>query len=1165
MNSSQQNQRGSRASLSFAPDDEIAAILNPKKSTPASSQEMASDDEVAAILRGEATTPPPTTIKPPVEASKPVAEPKKSWWESVNERLSAPKKIAEQRGRGNVAEENKADAKKAVTIAPDAVPFESLIKDDQKFKTVTDFMETVGKKYDPKISREEFVKDFMEDMRFMEQNDVGTVKLLTKLNNASPKTAGKIANAYLMFSKVPGAWAKGGEGGLLPFVQNIAYTIASPSNLASLGAGAVVKGVAKSAGKSLVQQNLRALATAGITDAVATVGSDAMLQKAEQDAQRKRTDLADETSEEKQARETKPFELDTTRTAINVLLSAAGTAVGAKGLSKAGQVITDSRPTLKQRIDAAPGLMGPPAPANIMAAKKTVIDATNAQIDEEVKKFVNEQGEAVLREMGPVGPLADAKIRNDMTQRTIDVAMKVIELDPAFAPKNNQKISDAITRVFSSIDTGEVSDTVLESAIRQVGLTPQEFASANRVTVKEAAQILQKYKVAGDMMKRLQGIDPAFDAQIKELYKDTATASGVGSSIVEGIRRVERESKAIVVSGVATTVRNMMGSTMGLSVKTATRLFEGTVYSLGQSIETLATGKQAQYTFGQNMAKTLEDSLRPWKYLTDQGLSKDLTELLLQNNPSLQARLLGLGEDDKGVSAVARMVNSLNQWQDGIYRRSAFVESIDRQLSDVGMDIMDLLKEGKMVPKDVIARASDDAMKSTMSYMPKKNAGTANLDQLAESAAGHVVSLVEKIPTGSVWIATFPRFMANAMAFQYRHSPLGFASALGDRAAVKAARETGDNATIALAERQARDHVAQATIGTMALLAAVEYRQNNQDTEWFNLNNDDGTVTDVRAIFPIAPYLGAADVLVKMKRGVNMDARGVMETIVGMKIPSGSTNTFLDQIQRALDSEDVAEEWGVTAGKMVGDFAGRFSQPFVTQQIFDLIDAIRGESTARDPNVLDGKVAGIDNVPKWLEAGAQRVQKNLPVTKEELAPAAPRLGENDDVKREGEFINRIVGARSVFEGSPVSKEAIRLGLKPFEMFGRPTGDKAIDNQIIRDINEVAIPRLEAYLASSDYTSLKSDLQKSKRLKAVMSEAVTDVRPTTITKQPVEKQYKIAYKSMSAEDRKRVNEAYKSKHGKSLEEADDYKAAEGILKELNARIGLNKGGFVKRRT
>lgn len=1210
----------------------LAAQKTKGPSAPSSASAQPVDEleqwRLQAQQKKQATTPATTPQTKPVEASKPVAEPKKSWWTKPTEedrqqlatgldrtKLDRPvgpsgrgfaMKPQEQKVREQKLKQREADvtAKYEADVASgEIIPFEQFAKDDKVFKVVTDFMGVVGKKFDPtKQSREDFVKEYTDQIRFMEENGIGSAKLLVKLNNDDKAAAAKLATGYAVFNeKLPSAGQRGGEGGVAPILQRVVYAISSPENLASLGLGFIAKSAAKQAGKSFLKQNLIGTATAGLVDVTGSAAVDAGLQKAEQDAQRLRTDIEDETSAAKEARQTKPFDLNGYRTAAVTLVSGVLNVSAAKtALSAADTKATTTRIPLKERLKAdkeidaidavmskldpaspdykqlqdkklklekikieTEGLMGPHLPPAAQKAKQQVIDATNAQIDKEVRRYVQEQGAQVLKQIGPESLLADAKIRNDVTKNSVNIALNIIRDNPDFALKPNEKISDAINRVFATMES--VGDANLESAMRKENVNLDELAAAINVSTSDAARNLAIMSHASRAVKRLQGIDPAFDAQIKRLYKNTASDTGLGHDVVEGIRRwVDRESKAIMVSGLGTMFSNLVGATTTLPMKSAVRLFEGGVYSVSKATESLIAGRPVAYEFGQNMAAAWEDSTRIWKYLADQNMSKEMTELLLENNPAMTARMLGTGEDDKGVSAVARALNVFNRWQDGIFRRSMFVESVDRQMRDIGFDLMTVIKEGKPIPKDVLAKASDDAMKFTMSYMPKTSATGHFLDAPAEKAAAMAVQAVEMIPTGSVWIAAFPRFMANASSFYYRHSPLGFASVIGDRGMLKRARETGDAATIALAERKARDNAAQAAVGSMVLMAAVAYRAENQETTWDKLANDDGTVSDVKPFFPVAPYLAIADVIVKMARGLDFDAKGAIESISGLKLAAGQQDTFLDQFASVWNSEDKAEEFTVQIGKAIGDWAGRYTKGLGMNQIVDLANALRGDSTVRDPNVLDEKVGNVE-LPKWVEAGVQRVQKDLPFAKDELASVPPRFGDRENITREGEFLGRIIRAKSESGGNEVVREANRLGLKPFELFGKPTGDKALDNEMIRAINDVAIPELKAIIASPDYQKV-SDLNKRERL----LKDLTDIRKraSDVAKQNLDaaRTFKTTYKAMSKRDKQRINEEYRKRHpeGKSLEEVDDYQAAEGILAELNARIGLNKGGLVQRR-
>ena len=1206
MNTTQQNQRGVNAPLSLSSDEELDKLLGVSKPTTSTTVKPApmvqpkqssfsSDAELDAMLSGKATTPTTTPQTKPVEASKPVAEPKKEdrgWFaRTFNPTPEEAAADAERRkmttltGRGSsmTGKEVKAateqrKAKYEADVASGAVvPFEQLAKDDKYFNTINNFMTTIGKKFDSnKSTREDFVKDYMNQIRFMEDNDIGTYKLVTGLGRTDKKAAQRIADGYVLAEKVPSLWQEGGQGGLSPFLRRVMYTVLSPTNILSLGSGVVAKGIVKNAGKPLLMQQVAGIATGGATDILTTAGSDLMLQKAEQDAQRMRTGDEGETPEEKAAREAKPFDWDKTRTSIGVLLSLAGTGISAASIDAGSKKLSKTMPTLQQKIDSAEGFIGPKAPPEVRAAANNVIDAINANMDEEVRKYVKENGKEVLNELGPAGPIADANVRTDLSRRAVTMAFNVMKADPTWLPKENEKISDAINRVFANIDTGEINDVVLESSIRKAGLTTDQFANATRTSQSKAAATLQSLSVVARANNKLRKIDPAYNDMMKELYSDVGTKTGWGRMAWNGMLRAERESKAFLVSATDTLARNIAGMGAAMTINTGVRLLEGLSATTFNAIETMIKGQPQKLNIHGDLAKTFYDTIRPMKYLVNQGLSREITELLTKDNPSLMARLVGMPEDTDKVSAPARMINVFATHVDGLARRSAFAESIDRQLTDVGMDMFALMKDGRPVPSDVVKRAIDDAMKFTFSYRPNENAigfdtKTGGMkfkdvsgEAAAESLGGWVVKGLESIPTASIFVTPFARFASNLIAYQYRHSPLGLIRSREDLRRLSAARETGNPAAVALAQRELMDNFAKGLVGTAMLLTAVEYRENNQDVEWFNYKNDDGTVTDMRAYVPFGMFLGAADIVVKNQRKIPVDARGITEAMLGMKVPAGSNLTFIDNVQRALDSEDVAEEWTKTASKMFGDFVGRFTKPFITKNIYDLIDASRGESTIRDPNVSDNKVLGYE-VPGVVEAGINRVIKDIPVLKEELAPAAPKLEEAETMTREGEFLARIIGVRSTYAGSDVAKEAIRLGVPAYKLFGRSTGDKAVDNEIIRAINKVAIPEMRMYINSSEYADLEHDMERSKRFKASMKDVVERVRSSVIDDAPADVRAKIKYKAMSEEDRRRVREAYaKRNNGKSIEDTDDYQAAEGILAELNARIGLNKGGFVQRR-
>jgi hypothetical protein len=408
----------------------------------------------------------------------------------------------------------------------------------------------------------------------------------------------------------------------------------------------------------------------------------------------------------------------------------------------------------------------------------------------------------------------------------------------------------------------------------------------------------------------------------------------------------------------------------------------------------------------------------------------------------------------------------------------------------------------------------------------------------------------------------FPRFMANALAWTYRHSPFGVISTPGDIARIRAASAAGDEASRIAATREAYNHGASALIGTSAFLAAIKYRQDNQDIDPTFIRNDDGSVTDTSTTWPLPQYLALADVFVKHDKGLEADSRKAMETLLGIKVPAGAQATFIDTILATSESDDKLDDAIKGATKMVADVFGRFTQPFLTKQVFDVVDMLNQDTAARDPNV-------VEDPESWTEPAINRLKNRLGPLKYDLEKAVPKGGDVNTIEREGEVINRIVGVRFAYEGSDLQKLMRTYGIKDFDVFNKPTGDKALDNEITKAINEVLPERVQLLVNSPDFkNSIKGEDMSIARdsLKNMIRGVVTEVSKAKLEQiQDPAKRAKLFYRSLPSERRKQINREYERRNGVSLEEVNDYEKAESINAEIDAQtFKYNKGGFVQRR-
>ena len=1015
----------------------------------------------------------------------------------------------------------------------------------------------------PAQTRQEFVADWMQSMREKELNVLlAALPELNYLRNATPDQAATVALAHKVYQETAGVTEKGGQTGFRPYGDAIKALATDPLNYLGFIFGKGT-GVAISKTTSEAIKKAAITGTAVTTEALVGGAGDIVDQRIQQEVSKAAGETVDE--------------LNPWRIGAAMILS--GATAGYAG----GKAATRPKPKegfLKEELKKRAEEVIPQSPTSpVTSLEKKLIDPVNQQIDEEVSRFMKAEGAKILDQFGPTSALMDAKVATELSGRAVRVALRVIQDDPQFMVKPSQKTSDAIARVFASLDT--IDDAVLERAIRAEGLTPADFAAANKMTVSDAARVMQQYSEASKLMSRLRGADPEFDKQMKDLYDEKSTGAWeIFRAGLNGINRIEREGKAWITSGVDTTMRNVAGTAIGLTAKAGSDIFEGLLYSAGVAVMDGVKGKGFKRA-ADSLAGSLQDSVRTFVYMKKNGLAGEVTDVLLEHSPALRSNLLNALQEtsNKDISRIGKMANVLNTAQDVFFRRAIFTASVETNLRRQGMDMYKMIREGKLIPTAILSRAVDDALKASFSYMPKP--GKKGVEGAFEAGAGRVIRLIEQTPFMSLAIP-FPRFMANAMAFQYRYSPIGGLVGGGsDYAKYIVAKNAGETDKAAKALRDGNLKLMQGSVGTAGLLAAYEYRLNNPDTEWYNVKNDDGSTTDIRALFPLAPYFAVADLFARAKRGVPYKTSDAFQAVVGMKMPAGSQNVIADQLIASIDTEKEAEQWAITVGKMFGDFATRFTQPFVVKNFYDLYDLINEEgAVARDPNVIDtDAIVRVKDVPvvgaavKSLgfegdapvintDAFEKRIQSKIPGWKESLPEAVPRLREGPII-REGQFFNRLVGFRKEPEKNPIEREVARLNLDAWRLYGSPTGDKKFDRMYIAEANKQVEQRVSAALKDKSYQSFSPLKQRAALVNSIQqgTEIAKKIVNAQYKSEDLQKIYKNKYNKLPQERRMLINEMYAEDHGGvTLEEAKDYIAVDGYEKEIRG-LRFAVGGSV----
>ncbi len=1021
------------------------------------------------------------------------------------------------------------------------ISMDELTNRDDYFSIANQYMKAVGQPMfdEKKETRKDFIERFYSERRFADFNTVlGTIPELAALKNANLDTQEAIALGRRMYEQAASAGAPGGPSALRATWDIVKSVATDPSTYLGLGAGkAVSTGVVRTGAKKLSEDvAARALEKQALSKTAkrAEVGASAITEAAVAGAADITAQRAERATAEIMGEEVPEF--SATRTAIvSVLGGTLSAAVSAKAtkaptIRERGEIISDE--ITRRNITPA----NPTAP--LTEAEQQISKALTTDFDDVHSQYVKAYGKALLNQLDPATAVTDAKVQEPYSRTAVRVALQLIKDNPTqygFNPAKEQ-ISDAVYRTLSQVDN--IDDVALEAAVNRAGLRPDQFAAMMKTTVSEAAKTMQAYSAASRVVNRMRQIDPTFDQRMKDLYSVDHDSVSALSKVGEGIQRVERESKALITSGIDTLARNLIGNNIALTIKTGVQMLEGLRYSVGTALSA-ADGTRAA-TLKTTMGDAFSDALGTFYYMRNRGLAEDVTEKVLENNPSLLNRISTATQDTEldNVSPIARWSQTLNNAMDGMYRRAAFASSLERELRRVGVDLYkDVLAQNKEIPASVLKRSMDEAFKDTFSYTPQMYAKSFSAFEDSFEKVGAQFVRVAEAPFMSLAIP-FPRFITNAIAFQYKYSPLGFIGATEYVTQAAKLRAAGQLDKAEMVAREGATKAIQATVGLGMLAAAYDYRVNNPDKPWYQLGD-----VDVRAIFPLSPYLGLADWLARDVAGGtgNAPTKEIAENIMGFKMPAGSQNSFLTTIQEMVGSEEKWDKAVEGLGKVAGDFMGRFTQPFVTKQIFDLIDLIRGDEAvmARDPNVLTAETTG----GKVVEAAVQRVQAKLPVVKEELPPAIVRFKEQETPSKEGEFFNRIVGFRTIPNPTDAEKEINKHSTDLFKVYGRPSGDKDFDRAYISNVNDFAISFVNSAIRRPDYKEGTSEEKKmiiDNAIRAATERAKVKTEGQFAQDFP-DKIDRIRYLRLSSEEKKIVNQRYaKDNNGRTMEEDKAYK-------------------------
>ena len=1062
-------------------------------------------------------------------------------------------------------------------------------------------------------TNEEYLNRFVTQVREFEWNSIDLGRQLDWVRNADEQERIKFGYLYSQLDKLPSFFQEGG-GSAAVAVRDIGKSLLTdPLNYIGFGAGKVAGFVGtraitqalKQGGKKLALEEAaklsakRMLGTPAGKVAAGGVAVESGLAAVEDLKQQELNILSQKYGENT------PSDKSLTSAAITGVL---GAGLGAAGLRLSGglqgdKLLKKAREARVKQYEIQRGLRSREASIRESAEADAVQRSKEATLSAS-GIYDTKAGREVLDQLGGFDEsgLTEPQFRVELMQRVGRVVTNVVEelaqsgrlgemvdVDTKASEVIGKIVADSLKSVKGASaaqikeqtekmlvgkngapgaldQLGDIDPNILEGAISRAGLSTKQFVDAMGASYTDAGKYLQTASRVGKIMQSLRRTDPELEKALKEYTEAEKTGSILGKAH-EGMKRLDRERRALMVTQVATTVRNVASAGARLSMEVPAAMIESSLYQIGKNFDAAMSGTLTKDMFAASMRDVVRDSFGSLDRMINIGATSDMADALLSHNSQLASRInRSLQEvgDDEALSKPVRMLNGLNMAQDQFFRKSIFLDTIDKEMRRANIivknptqlgqykSIEEFVASGKTLPTKVLEQAVEDSLSFTFARMPK-----AGGSKTGDTVGHYFIKMNEALGPvpGPLGTAAFPfsKFMVNALQFQFQYSPLSIASsayhtvgagALRRKALSEAAGEMGEKySRQADAKfRKAREDFSKGMVGTAALYAAVQHRAGSQDTKWYEYKNEDGTTTDLRPFFPITPYLAVADLYVKVSEGKPIDGKEFMEGFTGAQFRTGASSALLENFFETLRGETPSgDRLAEMAGEHIGEVFGGGLTPL--RVVRDIQAAYDTEAAmVRDARQTEG-VSGFDRFTSALQ---NKIVKDLPETG--ILPSAKDLPEFQSPTREGPIFRQspitgqITGLRREDKRSPAETELVRLGFKSFRIVPS-SGDKTADALVKKYMGKEIEDRLGAIVSSESFQN-KNDNQKRaaianylKRYRA-RAKSLAKIEAAKTKDKPYTPFDRAQFSKLTDTQRRLVEDYYELNHGMSVAEKQE---------------------------
>jgi len=571
-------------------------------------------------------------------------------------------------------------------------------------------------------------------------------------------------------------------------------------------------------------------------------------------------------------------------------------------------------------------------------------------------------------------------------------------------------------------------------------------------------------------------------------------------------KRTTDATRGLMVSQLATTMRNTIGSVARLPIDMATSLTSTAINAATNPFRNDPVGTRAMDAFA-----VLTDRFQPArnKQFYEQ-LRTYYPKTVKDLNATYAADVAGGVAKDKfgKVEKVVNTLNLVNRVTETTTRNMMFPVYLRRELTRRNMNIDDIVDTQRLdeIPQDAIDAALRETMDFTYGAAPKT-------DHAMGKVADGFIRTVEALGPAGVTIAPFPRFMVSALRFQAEYNPLGVMRLVSQKN--RDAMRAGDPEVLS-----------KAIVGSGLFGAAYLFRDSDAAGEkWSEAKLPDGRVIDMKAYFPIPQYLLVADLVKRYNDGkLNgqtldqaIDAKEIFQAITGSQFRAGTGLYVVDEFIKDLtDAGSDSKKYLDIIGKFAADYGAAIFTPMQTLKDF------YAQYNPEEAIYRDTKDSFLGTLTRPIP-GAQTAL-DIPVA-ESPTREGPMTTDNPALRQ-------LLGVTLRPAKNIVESELDRLGIAPYKM-GSNTGDVDTDRLVNRDLGIIAERGIAPLLQSPEYQSL-DNVGKSAAIKELYSRA-REAANAKFTAENPELAILKRYKSMKREERIVIGQQVQARTGMSAPE------------------------------